>query len=137
VEAPHYRRYWLERKLEEGMPRDAISKAARRMGFGVRDGNGVVFVSHKGEVYPAGFLPEPLLGNVRETKLSELYRDSPHMKLLRDMDQLNGKCGRCEYRWMCGGSRARAQGMEGDFMGSDPFCLYEPPETEASPDAPA
>ena len=126
VEAPHYRRYWLERKLDEGMERADIGKVAQRMGFGVRDGNGVIFVSHRGEVYPAGFLPEPLLGNVRETPLSEIYRDSPHLRRLRDMDQLHGKCGDCDFRWMCGGSRARAFSLEGDVMGSDPFCLYEP-----------
>jgi radical SAM protein len=129
VEAPHYRRYWLQRKLAEGMPASAMEQAGKRMAFGVRDGNGVIFVSHKGEVYPAGFLPEPLLGNVKQTPLSEIYRDSPDLHRLRDMEQLEGKCGVCEFRWMCGGSRARARGMEGDPMGSDPFCLYEPPET--------
>ena len=126
VEAPHYRRYWIQRKLEEGMSLDEINKLAMRMGFGVRDGNGVIFVSHKGEVYPAGFLPHPLLGNVRDEPLSSIYRDSPHLAELRDMDKLKGKCGRCEFRWLCGGSRARAFGMTGDAMESDPFCAYEP-----------
>ncbi|KPK59006.1 MAG: hypothetical protein AMS21_10255 [Gemmatimonas sp. SG8_38_2] len=126
VEAPHYRRYWIQRKLEEGMPLEEINKLAMRMGFGVRDGNGVIFVSHKGEVYPAGFLPHPLLGNVRDEPLSSIYRDSPHLAELRDMDKLKGKCGRCEFRWLCGGSRARAYGMSGDAMESDPFCAYEP-----------
>jgi len=126
VEAPHYRRYWLQRKLAEGMPESQIEKLAMRMGFGVRDGNGVIFVSHQGEVYPAGFLPHPLLGNVRQERLSSIYRNSPALAELRDMDQLKGKCGRCEYRWMCGGSRARAYGMTGDHMESDPFCAYEP-----------
>lgn len=128
VEAPHYRRYWLQRKLEEGMPRTEIEKLAMRMGFGVRDGNGVIFVSHRGEVYPAGFLPHPLLGNVRDRPLSSIYRHAPQLAELRDMDRLKGKCGRCEFRWMCGGSRARAYGMTGDVMESDPFCAYEPRE---------
>ncbi len=97
-----------------------------RMGFGVRDGNGVIFVSHKGEVYPAGFLPHPRLGNVRDQPLSDIYRESPDLAQLRDMDQLKGKCGACEFRWLCGGSRARAYGMTGDVMESDPFCVYEP-----------
>jgi radical SAM protein len=126
VEAPHYRRYWLQRRLEEGMPLEEIGKIAMRMGFGVRDGNGVIFVSHKGEVYPAGFLPHPLLGNVRDEPLSTIYRNSPHLAELRDMDKLKGKCGRCEFRWTCGGSRARAYGMTGDPMETDPFCNYEP-----------
>jgi radical SAM protein len=126
VEAPHYRRYWIQRKLAEGMPLEEINKLAMRMGFGVRDGNGVIFVSHKGEVYPAGFLPHPLLGTVHEEPLSSIYRDSPHLAELRDMDALKGKCGRCDFRWMCGGSRARAYGMTGDPMESDPFCAYDP-----------
>jgi radical SAM protein len=126
VEAPHYRRYWLQRKLDEGMPQAEIDTLAMRMGFGVRDGNGVIFVSHKGDVYPAGFLPHPTLGNVRDEPLSSIYRSSPQLAELRDMDRLKGKCGRCEFRWMCGGSRARAYGMTGDVMESDPFCAYEP-----------
>ena len=126
VEAPHYRRYWIQRKLEEGMPPEQIQRLGKSMGFGIRDGNGVIFVSHKGEVYPAGFCPYPLLGNVREKPLSEIYRNSPALKELRDMDRLKGKCGACEFRWVCGGSRARAYGMTGDKMESDPLCAYEP-----------
>jgi radical SAM protein len=127
IEAPHYRRYWVERRLEEGTPLSEITRLGKMMGFGVRDGNGVIFVSHRGEVYPAGFLPHPLLGNVRERPLSELYRTSPALLGLRDMDALKGKCGRCDFRWLCGGSRARAFGMLGDPLESDPFCAYEPP----------
>ena len=126
VEAPHYRRYWIERKLAAGMPREALGPAGKRMGFGIRDGNGIIFVSHRGEVYPAGFLPAPLLGNVREQPLSTIYRDSPALRSLRDMDGLTGKCRDCEFRWVCGGSRARAYSMTGDLLGSDPFCAYEP-----------
>ena len=81
---------------------------------------------------PAGFLPEPLLGNVKNRELSDIYRNSPDLHRLRDMDQLNGKCGECEYRWMCGGSRARALGLEKDTMGSDPFCIYEPTKSNGS-----
>jgi len=136
VEAPHYRRYWFQRELAAGVPLEAVLAKGRRMGLGVRDGNGVVFVSHLGEVTPAGFLPI-VLGNVRETKLSELYRTSPKMLELRDMDRLEGKCGLCEYRWVCGGSRARAYGMTGNAMGSDPFCAYEPQVVDAVETAPA
>lgn len=128
VEAPHYRRYWIQRKLAEGMTAEELQRSAMRMGFGVRDGNGVIFISHQGEVYPAGFLPFPLLGNVRERPLSDLYRNSPALSELRNMDRLDGKCGVCEFRWACGGSRARAYSMTGDLMGSDPFCAYEPEE---------
>jgi radical SAM protein len=126
IEAPHYRRYWIERQLAEGMPHAALGAAAKRMGFGARDGNGIVFVSHRGDVYPAGFLPHPLLGNVRERPLSQIYREAPALRALRDMDALTGKCRGCAFRWACGGSRARAYAMTGDPMGSDPFCAYQP-----------
>ena len=123
VEAPHYRRFWIQQKEAAGMPPVAIAQMAKRMGFGVRDGNGVIFVSHRGDVYPAGFLPHPLLGNVRERPLSEIYRDAPALRRLRDMDRLTGACGACSYRWACGGSRARAYAMTGDLMATDPFCV--------------
>jgi len=126
VEAPHYRRYWIQRKLQEGMSLEEIQKLGMKMGFGIRDGNGVIFVSHRGEVYPAGFLPYPFLGSLRTQPLSSIYRNSPFLLELRDMDRLKGKCGRCEFRWVCGGSRARAYGITEDPMESDPFCAYEP-----------
>ena len=126
VEAPHYRRYQIQRKLAEGASDEEITKLGKRLSFGMRDGNGVIFVSHQGDVFPAGFLPHPLLGNVRETSLTEIYRNAPELAALRDMDALQGKCGRCEYRWSCGGSRARAYATTGSLMESDPFCAYEP-----------
>lgn len=126
VEAPHYRRYWIERRCSEGAaaPLELVAEV-RRMGLGMRDGNGIVFVSHLGEVYPAGFLPYSV-GNVRQQPLSEIYRHSPALVALRDMDRLKGKCGRCEYRWACGGSRARAFALTGDLFGPDPLCAYQP-----------
>lgn len=126
VEAPHYRRFWIQRKQAEGMPAAEIARFAKRMGFGVRDGNGVIFVSHRGDVHPAGFLPYPHLGNVRERPLSEIYRSAPALRALRDADGFTGRCGACEFRWACGGSRARAFAMTGDVLGSDPLCAYEP-----------
>ncbi|MFQ5803572.1 MAG: TIGR04053 family radical SAM/SPASM domain-containing protein [Candidatus Methylomirabilales bacterium] len=124
VEAPHYRRYWIQRKLEEEMSFEEIQRLGKRMGFGIRDGNGVIFVSHKGEVYPAGFLPAPFLGNVREKLLSDIYRNSPLLMELRDMDRVTGKCGCCEFRWICGGSRARAYAVTGNYLAEEPLCVY-------------
>jgi radical SAM protein len=124
IEAPHYRRYWIQRKLEEGLSFEEIQRLGKRMGFGVRDGNGVIFVSHKGEVYPAGFLPAPFLGNVREKLLSDIYRNSPLLMELRDMDRVTGKCGCCEFRWICGGSRARAYAVSGNYLAEEPLCVY-------------
>ena len=124
IEAPHYRRYWIQRKLEEGLSFEEIQRLGKRMGFGVRDGNGVIFVSNKGEVYPAGFLPAPFLGNVREKLLSDIYRNSPLLMELRDMDRVTGKCGCCEFRWICGGSRARAYAVTGNYLAEEPLCVY-------------
>jgi len=129
VEAPHYRRYWLERKHAEGMSDAELVRLGPRMGFGIRDGNGVIFVARNGDVYPAGFLPNPKLGNVRQTPLYELYRDSPQLHSLRDMDALEGRCGRCQYRWLCGGSRARAWAASGSLHGEDPACSHQPSDT--------
>jgi radical SAM protein len=126
VEAPHYRRYWLERRRDAGATTEALVQLGTRMGFGIRDGNGVIFVARNGDVYPAGFLPHPLIGNVRNTSLDELYRTSPELLMLRDMDRLTGKCGRCQYRWVCGGSRARAWATSTDLFGDDPSCDYSP-----------
>lgn len=132
TEAPHYRRYWIERKLAEGAPLASIRGRAKAMAFGIRDGNGVVFVSHLGDVYPAGFLPYPLLGNVRERSLAEIYRDHPALRELRDPASYHARCGRCEYKWACGGSRARAYAMTGDSLGEDPLCGYDPPAREVA-----
>ena len=126
VEAPHYRRYWLERKRAEGVDDAELVRLGPRMGFGIRDGNGVVFVARNGDVYPAGFLPNPKLGNVRQTPLYKLYRESPELLSLREMDSLEGRCGRCQYRWLCGGSRARAWAASGSLHGEDPACSYQP-----------
>lgn len=126
VEAPHYRRYWLQRKMAEGLDPADLARMGARMGFGIRDGNGVIFVARNGDVFPAGFLPNPKLGNVRETPLSELYRNSPALAELRNMDALEGRCGRCQYRWLCGGSRARAWAASGRLHGEDPACVYQP-----------
>ena len=92
---------------------------------GVNDGNGFCFVSHTGEVHPSGFLPLAA-GNVRERPLAEIYRESPLFRELRDPARLKGKCGACEYRAVCGGSRARAFALTGDHLAPDPACAYVP-----------
>jgi radical SAM protein with 4Fe4S-binding SPASM domain len=84
-----------------------------------------MFISHIGEVYPAGFLPL-VAGHVRRDDPVEVYRQSPLFLSLRDPDQWQGKCGLCEYRYVCGGSRARAYAATGDYLGSDPLCPYQP-----------
>lgn len=93
---------------------------------GVTDGSGFVFVSHVGDVSPSGFLPLDC-GNVRSTPLADIYREHPMFKAIREPDNYNGKCGVCDFRQLCGGSRARAYAMTGDPLGSDPACAYIPP----------
>jgi len=99
--------------------------AARRAPLAVGDGSGVVFVSHTGEVFPSGFLPLSV-GTVRDRPLTELYRTSPLLRSLRDRDRLGGACGRCEFRQVCGGSRAQAYAVTGDPLAADPNCPYSP-----------
>ncbi len=115
TEAPHYRRVALQR----------LGHRAPRQGFGVRDGNGVMFVSHTGEVQPSGFLPL-VAGNVCTTHPVVIYRDAPLFRALRAAAGFHGRCGRCEYRQVCGGSRARAYAATGDPLGEDPLCAYQP-----------
>ncbi len=90
-----------------------------------RDGKGVLFISHTGDVQPSGFLPI-VLGNVRKENLTVLYREHPLMRRLRDDDALVGKCGVCEFRRICGGSRSRAYGVYGDAFAPEPLCNYIP-----------
>lgn len=90
-----------------------------------RDGKGVLFISHVGEIQPSGFLPLTA-GNVRTDNLAKIYREHPLFVQLRNDDALGGKCGKCEYRRVCGGSRARAFGTEGDMMAAEPLCNYIP-----------
>jgi radical SAM protein with 4Fe4S-binding SPASM domain len=88
-------------------------------------GFGFCFVSHIGEVGGCGYLPL-LAGNVRQGSLVEIYRDAPLFKSIRDVNLLQGRCGICEYRVLCGGCRARALGATGNYLEEEPFCTYQP-----------
>ncbi|MFB6135457.1 MAG: TIGR04053 family radical SAM/SPASM domain-containing protein [Halobacteriaceae archaeon] len=130
TEAPHYRRVALQRARERegGAPAggDAAPDGIGRR-TGVTAGDGFAFVGHTGEVYPSGFLPESA-GNVREESVVDLYRESDLFESLRDEDALCGKCGACEFRRVCGGSRSRAYAYTGDPLASDPLCPHVPEE---------
>jgi len=91
----------------------------------INDGKGFMFISHVGEVSPSGFLPS-VVGNVRETNPISLYRDAPLFQRLRAPSLLKGKCGRCEFNPICGGSRARAYGLSGNELAAEPLCIYQP-----------
>jgi len=125
TEAPHYRRVALEGMRASGASRDEVRRSPIRRGFGIRDGNGIMFVSHVGDVTPSGFLPL-VAGNVRTASPMAIYRDSPLFRQLREPARFGGRCGRCEFREICGGSRARAYAATGDPLGEDPLCPYEP-----------
>ena len=86
-------------------------------------GRGFVFVSRKGEVYPCGYLPLRV-GSVREKNFIEIWENSPELQALRE-GRLKGKCGRCEFSRSCGGCRARAYALTGDYLQSDPSCRLE------------
>ncbi len=125
TEAPHFRRVALEQMLKEGMTLSEVRRTPIGRGFGIRDGNGVMFISHIGEIYPSGFLPIRA-GNVRKDHPVEVYRNSEIFRRLRDYNELKGKCGKCEFRAICGGARSRAFAATGDPFESDPLCVYEP-----------
>jgi radical SAM protein len=142
TEAPHYRRYVARRERHAGNghvvampamltrsegPGHTVGLAPR----GVNAGNGFLFVSHRGDIYPSGFLPLAA-GNIRQMSLANVYRNAELFRDLRTPGLLKGRCGRCEFREICGGSRSRAYCLTGDPFESDPWCAYEPRQAENS-----
>ncbi|PKO08366.1 MAG: radical SAM/SPASM domain-containing protein [Chloroflexi bacterium HGW-Chloroflexi-2] len=97
----------------------------RRAPMHVNAGDGFVFISLLGEVFPSGYLPVSA-GNVKDRPLKDIYQQSKLFLALRNKDVLKGRCGKCEYRFVCGGSRSRAFAMTGDYLAEEPFCSYEP-----------
>jgi len=105
---------------------DAGEALSWTAGGGCLAGTGIAFVSHVGDVQACGYLP-PVAGNVRERGFQEIWRDSGLFGELRDRDRLEGACGACGFRRRCGGCRARAYGVTGDYLAAEPFCDFEPP----------
>ncbi len=125
TEAPHYRRIVIERMQREGRTGEEIRRSPLARGFGIRDGNGIMFISAAGDVTPSGFLPL-VAGNVRAASPLAIYRDTALFRALRTPAAFEGRCGACSFHNLCGGSRARAWAATGDVMGEDPLCTYEP-----------
>jgi len=138
--APHYFRIVRQRlaaERRESPPSHARQQAAGHSSSqghpgglhavtkGCLAGTGVCFISHKGEVFPCGYLPLRA-GSVREQPLQEIWERSEVFQTLRDPDRLEGKCGLCEFKRICAGCRARAYGMTGNYLGEEPFCVYQP-----------
>ena len=154
TEAPHYRRIAIQRAavddVEVAFPPGPLRSALRRATgeliaaqppvprrprppLDVNAGRGFAFIDHLGTVFPSGFLPVPV-GSVGDASFSAIYRTSPILRELRDPEALRGRCGRCEFRTVCGGSRSHAYATTGDLLAEDPMCAYEPaPSVTASP----
>jgi len=134
--APADRSSSVGSEYEPGAPEaDAQTRTKNWMTRRVNDGKGFLFVSHVGNVYPSGFLPIHA-GNIREDSLANIYQKAPIFKALRDTSRLEGKCGACEYKEICGGSRARAYAITGDPLSQEPCCIYQP-KNWVSTDTPA
>jgi radical SAM protein len=156
TEAPHFRRIAIQRAenplgaapagalLEELRRRTTVRtppsparsgpSGRSRPPLDVNAGRGFAFIDHVGTVQPSGFLPLPV-GSVAERPFSSIYREAPLFLALRDPDALGGRCGRCEFRTVCGGSRSHAFAVSGNPLAEDPACSYEPrqlPEPAAS-----
>ena len=134
TEAPHFQRVVRQREeqqLRDGLPTHGVERRRQlRAPRSVNDGNGFVFIDHLGNICPSGFLPAQR-GNVRTASLADVYRVDEVFVRLRNTNALLGKCGRCAFREICGGSRSRAFAATGAMMASDPLCAYEPgPTTE-------
>lgn len=124
TEAPHFR---VLGAFDGAGGTAGTRRRGERASRGVNDGNGFVFIDHIGNICPSGFLPMPR-GNVRDVDLANVYRDDELFTRLRDPDALEGRCRRCEFREICGGSRSRAFAATGNAFASDPLCAYEPGE---------
>ncbi len=144
TEAQHYRRYVIQKERASGSAKEA-SAAIRdtlarprglKAGIGtsaqaVNAGKGIMFIDHLGRICPSGFLPIEV-GNVRKDSIVDIYRNNKLFKELRDPSLIKGKCGECEFASVCGGSRARAHALTGDYLASDPDCAYIPVKSRAS-----
>lgn len=148
TEAPHYRRVVLQRtrgmtlatgplhdqllsRTVELLGHDIEATRVPRPPIDVNSGRGFVFVDHTGDVYPSGFLPF-VCGDVRRGGLRKIYRESPVLQQLRRPAEFGGKCGVCEFREVCGGSRSHAYAVTGDHLAADPTCAYEPAALRAA-----
>jgi len=132
--ATHYRRYQIQLMEKNGEEQEVkgafkgkIGRGHPKAGFtkGVTDGRGIVFISKTGDIFPSGFLPIKT-GNVRKDDLLDIYRNNPIFQELRDPLKLKGKCGKCKFNEICGGSRARAYSVTGDYLAEEPFCVHIP-----------
>jgi heme b synthase len=123
--APHYYRILRQRSREEGKAVSFKTHGLDAVTRGCLGGTSFCFISHRGIVQPCGFL-DLNCGDVTKSPFRQIWHTSKIFEALRDVDRLKGKCGRCEYRKVCGGCRARAFEATGDFLAEEPLCSYQP-----------
>ncbi|MBO4369651.1 MAG: heme b synthase [Desulfovibrio sp.] len=126
--APHYYRIMRQMAHKEGLSVSVDTFGMDAMTRGCLGGTGFCFISHTGQVQPCGYLELPC-GNVRQSAFPLIWKESSYFRKLRDQTQYEGKCGACEYHRFCGGCRARAFSMDGNYLGPEPLCTYEPKKT--------
>ena len=123
--APHYYRILRQRARKDGKTVTFQTHGLDAVTRGCLGGTGFCFISHTGIVQPCGFL-QLNCGDITQTSFSTIWNTSEVFLSLRNYDNLKGKCGKCEYRKVCGGCRARAFEAAGDYLAEEPLCLYQP-----------
>jgi len=131
---PHYERVKRELGMSSPVPAHGHTHApgAHPQGAtsrGCLAGQGVLFVGHQGDVFPCGYLPVHC-GNILETDLTDIWQDNPDLSCMADSANLEGKCGACEFRKVCGGCRARAYAASQNYLAAEPFCAYQPKQSK-------
>ena len=133
TDAPHYMRIRMQLEGDTKLsPSSNTSSGMNSLTRGCLAGTGFCFISHVGLVQGCGYL-DIEAGNIREKSFGEIWNTSPLFKELRDHTKLRGKCGVCEYKAVCGGCRARAFEKTGDYLGEEPYCVYQPKSTRHAP----
>ncbi len=128
TDAPHYLRVVKQRQKQDQRAKTKVATVhnpANTITRGCQAGTGFCFVSHQGKVKGCGYL-DVEAGNIREESFAQVWANSPLFGQLRDLSNLKGKCGICEYKGICGGCRARAYEATGDYLEAEPYCVYEP-----------
>jgi len=125
--APHYYRIFHQKEKEKGKKISVETHGLDAMTKGCMGGQSFAFISHTGKVQICGFL-DVECGDVRKENYNfkKIWETSPVFLDMRDIDKYHGRCGYCEYRKVCGGCRARAYAVTGDYLAEEPYCIYEP-----------
>ena len=123
--APHYYRIMRQRAAAEKTSVNSANFGMDAMSRGCLGGTGFCFISHRGQVQPCGYL-ELNCGNTREKPFPEIWRNSEIFNKLRNPASYEGKCGKCEFHFVCGGCRARAYAMQGNYLAEEPLCTWKP-----------